>query len=250
MSDRPEHESEWWSGCAEHVYPKRDCGYCSSKFHRLYASLSATPTPDTSERDAMSREDEIARIAGDLLFNFGLEYKIDRQRFTEQLRQGIESLRVRQDTSGLREGLLLSAIEDALAVNEAHIVNERSGYHMPVPGIVPKIEEFYRAALARQDTETPDRFAGWSAGPDGLVIDQTGNVDDPDRYTETRPHHDPNHLMNGPEYHTGKPCIEKGCDEPAGTAWSPLWCQRHNAERLDRISGRLTETRPATENER
>lgn len=40
---------------------------------------------------------------------------------------------------------------------------------------------------------------------------------------------------NGPAYHTGEPCIEAGCNEPAGTAWSPYWCWRHNAERLARI---------------
>lgn len=46
--------------------------------------------------------------------------------------------------------------------------------------------------------------------------------------------------LNSARYHTGKPCIEKGCSEPAGTAWSPLWCFRHNVERMDRISGFLT----------
>lgn len=40
-------------------------------------------------------------------------------------------------------------------------------------------------------------------------------------------------------WRTGKPCIEQGCDEPAGTGWSPLWCFKHNVERIDRISRRL-----------
>lgn len=50
---------------------------------------------------------------------------------------------------------------------------------------------------------------------------------------------DPNHKGNSPEYHTGKPCIVKGCKEPAGTWWGPSWCQRHNAERLARIGDNL-----------
>lgn len=52
-------------------------------------------------------------------------------------------------------------------------------------------------------------------------------------------HHDPNDPDNGSEYHTGKPCIE-GCGRPAGTAWSPYWCQPCNAARLDKITGQLT----------
>lgn len=50
---------------------------------------------------------------------------------------------------------------------------------------------------------------------------------------------DPNDPLNGEKYQTGEPCIERGCKEPAGTAWSPLWCQKHNAERIDRISASL-----------
>lgn len=48
--------------------------------------------------------------------------------------------------------------------------------------------------------------------------------------------HNPRSPANGRKYHTGKTCIEPGCNEPAGTAWGPHWCWRHNAERLDRIS--------------
>lgn len=40
---------------------------------------------------------------------------------------------------------------------------------------------------------------------------------------------------NSEKYHTGKHCIEPGCNEPAGTAWSPYWCVKHNIERIDRI---------------
>ena len=50
------------------------------------------------------------------------------------------------------------------------------------------------------------------------------------------PFEDPASPGNGPEYHTGKPCIEDGRGNPAGTAWSPHWCVTHNAERIKRIS--------------
>jgi len=53
--------------------------------------------------------------------------------------------------------------------------------------------------------------------------------------------HDPEDSMNGARYHTGLPCIERGCTEPAGTAWGPHLCQHHNAERLDLFSRRLAE---------
>lgn len=36
-----------------------------------------------------------------------------------------------------------------------------------------------------------------------------------------------------------KTCIESGCTEPAGTPWGPLWCARHDDERLARISHSL-----------
>ena len=50
---------------------------------------------------------------------------------------------------------------------------------------------------------------------------------------------DPGDPLNGPKYHTGKPCIERGCNNPAGTGWSPFWCQPCNAKRMDRISASL-----------
>jgi hypothetical protein len=50
---------------------------------------------------------------------------------------------------------------------------------------------------------------------------------------------DPSDPHNGPQHHTGKPCIERGCNNPAGTAWSPFWCQPCNAKRMDRISASL-----------
>ena len=51
--------------------------------------------------------------------------------------------------------------------------------------------------------------------------------------------HDPEDPMNGPQHHTGLPCVERSCQEPAGTAWGPSRCQRHNAEQLVRFSASL-----------
>lgn len=50
---------------------------------------------------------------------------------------------------------------------------------------------------------------------------------------------DPSHEGNGPKYHSGQPCHEKGCSNPAGTKWSPYWCFEHNVERMHRISKSL-----------
>lgn len=50
---------------------------------------------------------------------------------------------------------------------------------------------------------------------------------------------DPNHPGNSAEYHTGKPCIVKGCKAPAGTWWGPHWCQEHNHARLEKIGATL-----------
>ena len=47
--------------------------------------------------------------------------------------------------------------------------------------------------------------------------------------------------MNGPRYHTGRSARKSGCLEPAGTAWGPHRCQRHNAEALDRMSRSLAD---------
>ncbi len=51
--------------------------------------------------------------------------------------------------------------------------------------------------------------------------------------------HDPNDPANSKLYYVGKPCIEKGCGNPAGTAWSELWCWECNAKRLDRVTSSL-----------
>jgi len=52
-------------------------------------------------------------------------------------------------------------------------------------------------------------------------------------------HEDPNSDGNSPKYHTGKKCIEPMCNELAGTFWGKYWCQKHNSERLNRISGQF-----------
>jgi hypothetical protein len=52
---------------------------------------------------------------------------------------------------------------------------------------------------------------------------------------------DPNDELNSSIYHTGQPCLEKGCTKPAGTGWSPFWCQACNAARMKRISQNLEE---------
>ena len=51
---------------------------------------------------------------------------------------------------------------------------------------------------------------------------------------------DPEHPGNGPAHHTGQPCIEPGCESPAGTAWSPYWCFGCNVARINRISASLS----------
>ncbi len=50
-----------------------------------------------------------------------------------------------------------------------------------------------------------------------------------------QPFEDINHEGNSSKHHTGKQCIEKECDKPAGTHWSHLWCFDHNVERIKRI---------------
>lgn len=40
---------------------------------------------------------------------------------------------------------------------------------------------------------------------------------------------------------SGRTCIERGCEEAAGTLWGPYWCPEHDKERLDRISASLEE---------
>jgi hypothetical protein len=69
------------------------------------------------------------------------------------------------------------------------------------------------------DRETQVRFIEWLGGINKMM-----------------PYEDPNNKGNSAKYHTGKPCIEPGCNEPAGTGWGPYWCMKHNAERINRIN--------------
>lgn len=57
----------------------------------------------------------------------------------------------------------------------------------------------------------------------------------PDAYADVT------HPDNGPAYWTGLPCINEGCDRPAGTGWSHLWCFRCNVRRMDKITRSLEE---------
>lgn len=50
---------------------------------------------------------------------------------------------------------------------------------------------------------------------------------------------DPNNVGNGPKYRTKNKCIEAGCNQFAGTAWSPHWCFMHNVERMRRIDEQM-----------
>ena len=53
------------------------------------------------------------------------------------------------------------------------------------------------------------------------------------------PYKDRNYPGNSKKYHTGEPCVTKGCNNPAGTKWSPLWCFECNVKRMDRIGGQF-----------
>lgn len=46
---------------------------------------------------------------------------------------------------------------------------------------------------------------------------------------------DPTSEGNHAKHHTGCPCIMPGCGKPAGTAWSALWCFKHNISRMKQI---------------
>lgn len=51
-----------------------------------------------------------------------------------------------------------------------------------------------------------------------------------------KPYEDPANPNNSPTYHSGKPCATPNCRHPAGTAWSPSWCQSCNAKRMNEIN--------------
>lgn len=54
-----------------------------------------------------------------------------------------------------------------------------------------------------------------------------------------RPYEDLQHEGNSESHRTGKPCVERGCGQPAGTAWSPLWCPACNIVRMNRIDASM-----------
>ena len=74
-----------------------------------------------------------------------------------------------------------------------------------------------------------------------LPLEEPGQAEElPWSYRETeQPWNDPGAPQNGEQWHTGERCIEPGCANPAGTAWSRLWCQSCNGERMERLSERF-----------
>lgn len=53
------------------------------------------------------------------------------------------------------------------------------------------------------------------------------------------PFEDLNHEGNNPKYHTGKICVEPGCENKAGTWWSKYWCFECNIKRIKRIDSQF-----------
>lgn len=52
------------------------------------------------------------------------------------------------------------------------------------------------------------------------------------------PHEDATHPNNGVKFLSGRKCLD--CDNQAGTAWSPHWCQSCNAKRINGIAEGFT----------
>lgn len=61
---------------------------------------------------------------------------------------------------------------------------------------------------------------------------------------------DPDDKRNGPVHHTGKQCVENGCSNPAGTAWSPFWCFECNVKRINKITAQLDQISAELEEKR
>ena len=57
--------------------------------------------------------------------------------------------------------------------------------------------------------------------------------------SDMEPFEDTDNPGNSLAHRTGKRCIESGCGNPAGTGWSPYWCQPCNAKRMLRIGESL-----------
>ena len=50
---------------------------------------------------------------------------------------------------------------------------------------------------------------------------------------------DPNHEGNSAKYHTKFLCIEDGCENTAGTKWSPHWCFKCNVKRIKKLDEKM-----------
>jgi len=51
---------------------------------------------------------------------------------------------------------------------------------------------------------------------------------------QIEPWENPNDEGYSAKYKKGKPCWERGCNEPAGSFWGD-WCFKHNVARMKRI---------------
>ena len=64
------------------------------------------------------------------------------------------------------------------------------------------------------------------------------------------PWEDPNHDHYHPGHRSGRICVERGCKEPAGNAWGPHWCFKHNVERFRRINAGMANLQAAFKKEK
>ncbi len=46
---------------------------------------------------------------------------------------------------------------------------------------------------------------------------------------------------------SGRTCVERNCNEKAGTPWGPYWCPHHDANRLNRITDSLDDLKRSNE---
>ena len=52
-------------------------------------------------------------------------------------------------------------------------------------------------------------------------------------------YYDLRHEGYSEKYRSGQICVEHGCNEQAGTAWTPYWCPKHDIERKKRITRQM-----------
>lgn len=126
---------------------------------------------------------------------------------------------VRTDCDYDPQGLLLEAVQEV-------IDPKCPGVGFSARGILPAKHEL--------DIDTEK----WLLKPKEGYGHWTAEIPVPAARCPKRPD-DPSDQLNGSQHHTGKACIETGCDNPAGTAWSPFWCQPCNAKRMQRIGASL-----------